>query len=216
MLEPRPHLRVDERGRGSTSGPMNILAMNWWALATRGLLALAFGFMTWAWPRLTLTILVVLFGIYMVVDGIFALVSAARTARRHARWWPVALEGVLGLVAGVVAFLVPAAAAWALLIVVAAWALSTGILEIVAAIRLRKEIKGEWLLALSGVLSLAFGVLLLLQPAAGLLALVWLIGAYAVLYGAVLLALSMRLKRSLREAPAPAPTIRGGITPQPV
>ena len=179
----------------------------------RGFLALAFGLLAWAWPGMTLFVLIVLFGAYAFADGIFALVSAVRRARAHERWWPVALEGIFGIAAGVVTFFVPAAAAITLLVVIAAWALSTGVLEVVAAIRLRKQVKGEWLLALSGILSVAFGVLLIMRPGAGLLALVWLIAAYTVAYGVVMIALSIRLRRLGREVSAP--TTLGGVTPHP-
>jgi uncharacterized membrane protein HdeD (DUF308 family) len=192
---------------------MNILAQNWWALMVRGFLALAFGIVAWVWPGMTLLVLAVLFGAYAFADGVFALVSAVRQARRHERWWPVAVEGILGMAAGVVVFFVPMAAAITLLVVVAAWALSTGVLEIVAAIRLRKQIKGEWLLALSGVFSVVFGVLLIMRPTAGMVALVWLMGAYAVAYGAIMVALSIRLRRSLGKVEQP--TTIGGTTPQP-
>jgi uncharacterized membrane protein HdeD (DUF308 family) len=189
----------------------NILAVNWWALLVRGFLALAFGSITWGWPGLTLFVLVLLFGVYAFTDGIFAIVAAVRAARAHERWWPIAIEGVLGIVAGVIAVLRPGVAALGLVIVIAAWALATGALEIVAAVRLRKQIRGEWLLALSGALSLAFGVLLLLRPDAGLVAVAWLIAAYAVAYGAVQVALAIRLKRTrpshvvpISAAPLPA------------
>jgi uncharacterized membrane protein HdeD (DUF308 family) len=187
------------------------LIRNWWALLVRGLLALAFGLIAWTWPGLTLSVLIILFGAYAFADGIFAIVSAVRAVRRHERWWPVAIEGALGIAVGVITFFVPTATAFALLVIVAAWALATGVLELIAAVRLRKHIRGEWLLALSGVLSIAFGVLLLLRPAAGLLAMVWLIAAYAIVYGCVMVGLSIRLKRHLPEERAPLPT---GVTPQ--
>lgn len=188
----------------------NTLVRNWWALLVRGLLAIAFGLLAWAWPVKTAFIIVLLFGGYAFADGIFALVSAFRARRREGRWWPVALEGVLGIAAGLVAFLRPGLAALGLVIVIAAWALSTGVMELIAAVRLRKHIKGEWLLALSGVLSIALGVVLLINPAAGILAMTWVIAAYAIAYGAVMIGLSIRLKRAERPArpaagPAPQP-----------
>jgi uncharacterized membrane protein HdeD (DUF308 family) len=192
---------------------MNTLAQNWWALTIRGSLAIAFGLLAWAWPGMTLILLIVLFGAYALADGLFAIVSAVRQARRHERWWPVAIEGVLGIAAGIVTFFVPAAAAITFLVVIAAWALTTGVLEIVAAIRLRKQIKGEWLLAMSGILSVAFGVLLIMRPGPGLLAIVWLMAAYAVAYGVVLIALSLRLRRA--RSISAQPTTLGGATPQP-
>jgi uncharacterized membrane protein HdeD (DUF308 family) len=189
---------------------MNVLAQNWWAVLIRGLLALAFGVLAWLWPGMTLMVMVLLFGAYLFSDGILAIASSARAARQHERWWPVALEGVLGVIAGLAVLFMPRAGAVALLVLVAAWALSTGVLEIVAAFRLRQHMKGEWMLALSGLLSLAFGVLLLVRPAAGLLALAWLVAVYAIAFGAVMIGLSLRLKRRLDErrvpiGPAPTP-----------
>jgi uncharacterized membrane protein HdeD (DUF308 family) len=190
----------------------NVLALNWWALLIRGFLALAFGLITWMWPGLTVLVLVLLFGVYAFTDGIFAIVAAVRAARRHEeRWWAVAIEGVLGILVGIIAVLRPGAAALGLLFVIAAWALVTGVLEIVAAVRLRKQIRGEWLLALSGVLSLVFGVLLLWRPGPGMVAVAWIIGAYAIAFGAVMLALAIRLKRTRRVEAAPPI----GAAPQP-
>jgi uncharacterized membrane protein HdeD (DUF308 family) len=193
----------------------NALTRNWWALLIRGFLGVAFGVLTWVWPGMTLMILVTLFGVYALVDGVFAVVSAVRAARRQERWWPVALEGALGLAAGVVTFVAPLATAFALLIIVAAWALSTGVLQIVAAIRLRKHIRGEWLLALAGVLSVAVGVLLILRPGAGLMALVWWIGAYAFASGLIMIALAIKLKRLAAPERRVEPSL-GGPTPHPV
>lgn len=195
---------------------MNALARNWWALLLRGCLGVGFGVTAWAWPRPTLAVLVILFGAYAFTDGVFAIVSAVWVARRHKRWWSVAIEGALGILAGLVAFFMPGAAALGLLILVAAWALSTGVFEIVAAVRLRKQMRGEWLLGLSGLLSLVFGVLLIWRPAAGVVALVWTAGAYAVGYGVVMIALSIRLRRVSRigleeRAPSVVPPM-----PQPV
>ena len=172
-----------------------VLARNWWALAIRGLAAILFGVLAFVWPGITLWALVLLFGSYMLVDGIFAIIAAVRAARREARWWLLLIEGVLGVLAGLVAFFWPGLTALALLYFIAAWAIVTGILEIVGAIRLRQEIVGEWALGLSGALSLLFGVLLVVIPSpAGLLSLVWLIGAYALAFGVLLLVLAFRLR----------------------
>jgi uncharacterized membrane protein HdeD (DUF308 family) len=171
------------------------LGRNWWLVALRGVLAILFGLAAFVWPGLTLLALVLVFGVYAIVDGIFAIVSAVRAADRGRRWWPFAVEGVAGIVAGFLALIASAAMAVALIIVIAAWAMVTGVLEIVAAIRLREEIENEWLLALGGVLSIAFGIVLVVAPAAGAIALVWVIGAYALLFGALMLALGIRLRR---------------------
>lgn len=171
-----------------------VLARNWWALAVRGVVAVLFGLIAFFKPGVTLAALVLLFGVYAVVDGIFAIVAAVRAAEHHERWWALALQGVVDIVAGVVAFVWPAATALALLFIVAFWAIVTGVLEVVAAIRLRREMQGEWLLISSGILSVLFGLVLLILPAAGLLVLVYWIGAYAVISGVVMIALAFKLR----------------------
>jgi uncharacterized membrane protein HdeD (DUF308 family) len=181
-----------------------VLARNWWALVLRGLAAILFGVLAFAWPGITLFVLVLFFGAYMLVDGIFAIVAAVRAAGEEDRWWLLLVQGILGVLAGLVAIFWPGLTALALLYFIAAWAIVTGIMEIVAAVRLRQEIEGEWALGLSGLLSVIFGVLLVVLPApAGLLSLVWLIGAYAVATGVLLVILAFRVRSEAgREAPA--------------
>lgn len=164
-----------------------------------------FGLAAFFLPGITLTVLILLFGAFALVDGVFAIVAAVRTRRRNERWWLLLAEGVLGVLAGIVAFIWPGLTALALLYLVAAWAIITGILEIVAAIRLRQEIVGEWALILSGVLSVIFGVLLAVLPGVGILALLWLIGAYAVAFGVLLIILAFRVRNELES--------EGGETP---
>jgi uncharacterized membrane protein HdeD (DUF308 family) len=185
-------------------GVLRTLGRNWWALALRGVAAILLGILAFAWPGITLFVLVLFFGAYMLVDGIFAIVAAVRAAGEEDRWWLLLIEGILGVLAGLVAFFWPGLTALALLYFIAAWAIVTGIMEIVAAIRLRQEIEGEWALGLSGLLSVIFGILLVVLPApAGLLSLVWLIGAYAVATGVLLLILAFRVRSEAgREAPA--------------
>ena len=180
---------------GMVGNVLPVISRNWWALALRGLLAILFGVAAFVVPGITLFVLVILFGAYMFVDGVLAIAAAVRAARNDARWWVLAAEGILGVLAGVIAFAWPSITALALLYVVAAWAIVTGILEIAGAVRLRREIVGEWALGLSGVLSLLFGVLLVVIPApAGILSLLWLIGAYAIAFGVVLLVLAFRVR----------------------
>jgi uncharacterized membrane protein HdeD (DUF308 family) len=169
------------------------LSRNWWAVSLRGLAGILFGIITFFAPGISLAALVLLFGAYAFADGVLAIVSAIR--RRGAdRWWLLLLEGLVGIGAGVVTLLWPGITALALLYVIAAWALVTGALEIAAAIRLRKAITGEWLLALSGVFSIALGVLLVLFPGPGALAVVIWIGAYSFVFGALLFVLGLRLR----------------------
>jgi uncharacterized membrane protein HdeD (DUF308 family) len=171
------------------------VARNWWSLAVRGIVAILVGLVTFVWPGITLTGLVLLFGAYAFLDGIFSIAGMARAVRSHERWGSLLFEGVAGLVAGLVTVVWPAITAVSLLYVVGAWALVTGTVEIAAAIRLRRHIAGEWMLVLSGVLSLAFGVLIVLFPLAGALAIALWLGAYCLIFGAVLVALGFRLRR---------------------
>jgi uncharacterized membrane protein HdeD (DUF308 family) len=170
------------------------LARKWWVVALRGVLGILFGLMAFLWPGITLAVLVIFFGAFALVDGIFLVVAALHAAGEHERWWVLLLQGLAGIAAGLVTFFWPGITAVALLIVIAAWAIVTGILEIAAAIRLRKEIEGEWLLGLSGFCSLVLGLLLVVWPAAGALAFVWLIAGYAIISGILLIAVALRLR----------------------
>ena len=181
---------------------LELLARHWWLLALRGLLTLLFGILALVWPGPTLTVLILFFGAYAFVDGIFALV-AAFTHRPGSHWWALLLEGVAGIGIGVITFLWPEITGAVLLALIAAWALVTGIFEIVAAIRLRAVIENEWLLALSGVLSVLFGVVALVWPASAALAIIWIIGAYTILFGVLLLMLAFRLRNLGSGAPSP-------------
>lgn len=172
---------------------------SWWAMALRGLAAVIFGILAFAWPNITITALVFLFGAYALVDGAFAIVAGIRAPKGYKRWWLLLIEGMLSVAAGVFAFMVPAMTAYILLILIASWAIVTGAFEIAAAIQLRKEIRGEWLLVLSGVASILFGAALLFNPIVGALAVVWLIGAYAIVFGILLIILGFKL-RSLEHA----------------
>jgi uncharacterized membrane protein HdeD (DUF308 family) len=174
---------------------MALLARNWWAVALRGVAAILFGLLTFLIPGITLAVLIFLFGAYAIVEGIFNVIAAVRGRAGAAPWWALLLEGLVSIGAGVVTFVWPGLTALVLLYVIGAWAVITGVLEIAAAIRLRKAITGEWWLALSGVLSIIFGVLLMIAPAAGALVMVLWIGAYAIVFGAVLIGLAFRLRR---------------------
>jgi uncharacterized membrane protein HdeD (DUF308 family) len=180
---------------------LHTLAANWWALALRGLVAVLFGLLTFFLPGITLVTLVLLFGAYALVDGIFNVFAFFRVASHQ---WALLIEGVIGIIAGALTFAWPAITAIVLLYVIAFWAILTGILEIIAGIRLRKVIANEWLLLVIGALSLLFGVLILFAPGTGALAIVLWIGAYALVFGVFLLALAFRLRGHRRLIAHPA------------
>jgi uncharacterized membrane protein HdeD (DUF308 family) len=170
---------------------LHSLARNWWALALRGLAAVLFGLLTFLVPGITLVTLVLLFGAYALVDGVLNLAAFFRVASHH---WALLIEGVIGIIAGVLTFAWPAITALVLLYVIAFWAIFTGIFEIIAGIRLRRVIINEWILIVIGVLSLLFGLLILFAPGVGALAIILWIGAYALVFGIFLLALALRLR----------------------
>ena len=180
------------------------LARHWWVIALRGLAAVLFGVLAFVWPGMTLAVLVLLFGAYALVDGILAIVVAVRGESEHRLF--MGLEGVVGVLAGVVAFVLPGLTALVLLYIIAFWAVLTGVLEVVAAVRLRRAITNEWGLIIGGILSVLFGIVLIVSPGAGALAVVFLIGAYAVLFGVTLLMLSWRLRSHAQQLPADAQT----------
>ncbi|MGR6915238.1 HdeD family acid-resistance protein [[Actinomadura] parvosata] len=180
---------------------MGELSRTWWLLLIRGLAAVIFGILALIWPGITLLVLVTFFGAYALVSGIFALFAGFRHGTRSRAW--LLASGVIGILAGIVAFVWPGITSLALLYVVAFWAMLTGVSEIVAGIHLRKLIDNEWMFIVGGALSAIFGVLLLIWPGAGLLSLVWLIGAFAVLYGIAMIALSLRVKNFTPKAGVP-------------
>lgn len=173
---------------------VSILAKNWWMVLLRGLAAIIFGVLTWTQPGVSLAALVLLFGVYSLSDGILGVWAAIAGRNDLEYWWALLLGGFLGIGVGVMTFLAPGLTALGLLFYIAVWAVSTGVLQIVTAIRLRKEIEGEWVLIVAGLASVAFGMLLMAQPGAGALALLWLIGTYAVFFGIMLTILSFKVK----------------------
>jgi len=174
------------------------LARNWWLLALRGVVGILFGIGAFVWPGATLAALVIVFGAYVFVDGIFAVVAGIGMRRQLSLWWLIVLEGAAGIVLGLLTFRSPDTTALVLLTIIAAWSIVTGIFEIVTALRIRTLIANEWLMILSGVVSIVFGVLLIAQPSAGEIAIVWLLGAYALLFGLLTLMFAFRL-RAMRE-----------------
>ena len=188
------NITVEARFRRIPILDVDMLARNWWVVLFRGLAGIIFGLITLFAPDISLTALVLVFGAYALADGVLAMISAIRWRGETDRWWVILLEGLAGVAAGVITLFWPGITALTLLYMIAAWALLTGALEIAAAIRLRKVIAGEWLLVLSGIASIVFAALLALFPAAGALALVLWIGAYAVVFGALLIVFAFRLR----------------------
>ena len=172
---------------------LETLARNWWAVVLRGVCAILFGLAAFAWPGITLAVLILLYGAYALADGVLAVIWSVR-ARQGGFPWGVFLAGVAAIVAGLFAFVWPGLTALALLYLIAAWAIVRGVFEIIAAIRLRKEIENEWLLGLSGFVSIVLGVLLLAWPGVGVLAVLWWIGAFAIVFGVLTIVLGFRLK----------------------
>src|SRR5579884_3566768 len=177
------------------------LQHHWWALAVRGVAAIIFGLLTFFAPGITIAVLVLWFGAYALVDGIFSIVAALRMPDGHSRWGSLLVEGVVGIAAGIVTFLWPAITTAALIFLIAGWAIVTGILEIAAAIRLRRIITGEWALIALGALSILFGLFLAVAPLAGALAIALWIGVYAIIFGALMLVLAFRMRRWMRMRP---------------
>ena len=185
---------------------LNLISRDWWVFALRGVAAILFGVVAFASPGITLAALVLLFGAYAFVDGVSLLIALARgdaAARRHA--WSVGIMGVLGIVASIVTIVSPGITALSLLYLVAIWAITMGGFQVVAAIALRREIEGEFWMGLGGVLSVAFGILLIASPGAGLITLVWLVGSWAIAFGASSLGLAYRLHGIAATQPKPAP-----------
>ena len=183
----------------------------WWLMLLRGAAAIIFGFLAWSWPGLTLLVLLMFFAAYALIEGISALALGLSGREGHRVWWQMILVGLLGIAAAVITIFWPQLTAVVLLTAIGIWAILRGVFEIGAAVRLRRVIKGEWMLILSGVLSVLFGILLLSRPGAGILALVWLIGAFAVTLGALEVALSFRLRHLKHHPPGGMQATMGGF-----
>jgi uncharacterized membrane protein HdeD (DUF308 family) len=173
---------------------LEMLSRYWWAFVVRGIFAILFGILAYAWPGITLATLIIFFGAYVLIDGILLVIKTiGKWGERDDRWL-LLLEGLLGIGVGVITFVAPGITAVALIFFIAAWSLATGVLEIAAAIRLRKEIQGEGWMILSGIASIVFAVLVMFFPGAGALGLLWLIAAYAIIFGVMLVILGIKLR----------------------
>jgi uncharacterized membrane protein HdeD (DUF308 family) len=181
---------------------LRTLAQNWWAIVLRGVCAVLFGVGAFVWPGITLAVLILLYGAYALIEGVLAVAWALVGRRAGPFPWGVFLAGLAGVAVGVVTFFYPGLTALALLYLIAAWAIVRGVFEIIAAIHLRKELENEWLLGLSGLLSVVLGVFLVMAPGAGALAVLWWIGAFSIVFGVLTIFLGFRLK-SVNDRLAP-------------
>jgi uncharacterized membrane protein HdeD (DUF308 family) len=176
---------------------------SWWMLLVRGILALLFGVIALAFPRLTVVVLVALFGAYALVDGIFAVVVSFQERQVTKRWWVLLIEGIVGILVGLLVFILPTlATALALLYVIAAWAIITGIFEIGAGFMLGASIGRGWLIAIAGIVSVLFGIVLIVAPGAGILSLIWLVAVYAIVFGVLLIVRAFQFRSTGSSAPA--------------
>jgi uncharacterized membrane protein HdeD (DUF308 family) len=180
------------------------LTRNWWMWLIRGIAAIIFGILAFRWPGATIVVIGILFGAYALVDGIFAIFATVRAAQTQQRWWPFLIEGIVGILIAAITFYDIRITLLALYLTIAAWAILTGIFEIVAAIQLRKHIANEIWLIVAGIASIAFGALMIYYPLAGALAIVWLIAAYAIVFGILMIAFALRLRGHVPTPAAPA------------
>lgn len=178
----------------------NNISLSRWLIGLRGVLAIIFGVLAYLWPGLTAIALVFMFGAYAVFDGVITLAASFRSRATNSRWWLGLLEGIVSIIAGIVAFVYPTPTAIALVFVIAIWAVITGILEIAAAIRFRDEIKGEWALALTGLVSIILGVVLFTNPGAGVLGVTWAIAGYAIVFGILMIYMAITAKSWIGRA----------------
>lgn len=184
---------------------LSLLAKNWWVLALRGVLAIVFGVLAFLYPGPTLVTLVIFMGAFFFVDGIFALMAAIMGRADRQTWWSLILVGILGLAVGAIAFANPILTLYVIVIWIGAGAIVRGVFEIIAAIQLRREIEGEWFLALAGLISIAFGVLLFVRPLEGLVAILYIIAAMAIALGVIQLLLAFKLKGLQHKVAASSP-----------
>ena len=179
-----------------------VLARNWWVLLLRGLVAILFGCSTFAWPGISLAALVLLFGGFCLADGLMAAWTAFSNRKQQENGWLLLIGGLLGIGVGLLTLFQPAVTGLALLFYIAIWAVATGVVQVLTAIRLRQEIANEWMLVLAGLASVALGALLMARPGAGALAALWLIAFYAIVFGILLVALAFRVRSVARRIEA--------------
>jgi uncharacterized membrane protein HdeD (DUF308 family) len=175
------------------------LSRNWGALVLRGVIAIIFGLIAIFWPGTAFLALAIIYGAYALVDGVLAIYAAVSGHAQPGQWWALILEGIIGIGIGLITFFFPPVTEIALVYLIAIWAIATGIFEIIAAFRLRRHVAGEWALVVAGILSVLFGIILAASPGAGAVVLMWIIGAYALVFGIAMIVLGFRLRRGLRR-----------------
>ena len=171
-----------------------LMSSHWWVLLLRGVFAILFGIVAYGWPGMTLATLLTFFGAFVFVDGVFNVFHAVSDRKEHEHWWVLLLEGLLGIAFGVITFQAPEITATVMILYIAFWAMASGILRIILAVRLRKEIEGEWWMVLSGLVSVVFGVLMMARPGAGALAVLWVVAIWSIVGGVFLVILSFKVK----------------------
>ena len=174
-----------------------MLHRTWWSLLLRGVAAIAFGVLTWLQPQASAAALLLIFGAYVFVDGLLGVYAALRSRNHSRHWWVLLIWGLIGVAVGVMTVINPAITGLVLTMYIAIWALVTGVLQILVAIRLRKEIQGEWVLILGGLISVLFGGFVLAQPAAGMMAMLWVLAAYAVVFGVLMVILAFKFRKGI-------------------
>jgi uncharacterized membrane protein HdeD (DUF308 family) len=184
----------------TAQGVLGLLSKNWWLILLRGILAVVFGVLAFAWPGITIAVLVIWFGAYALVDGIFILIAAIAGWKHLEHRWLLVLEGLVGIWAGLITFRMPELTAAALLLLIAGWSLAMGVLRIITAVRLRKEIEGELWMILSGIVSIAFAFVVLWLPVASAVALIYMLGCFAIALGMAWVLVAFKLRGRLKKA----------------
>ncbi|ATL49520.1 hypothetical protein COR50_21365 [Chitinophaga caeni] len=177
------------------------IAQNWWLFILRGVFAILFGLIAFFWPGITIQVLTIFLGAFLLVDGVFACYNGIKIRKSDSQYWVLILEGLLGIAAGLVVFFWPGPTVIFLIYMLAFWAIFTGVLEIIVAIKWRKEMENEWMLILAGVLSIVLGILFLAQPIAGAIVIAYWLGIYAGIFGIMLIMVGIRLNKYLKTHP---------------
>lgn len=184
--------------REALQGLLGAVQQGWWMFLIRGLAAIVFGILALAWPDLTLFVLIIAFGIYVMFDGVLEIYNGFANRSEHGRWWVDILIGLAGVVAGILIISLPGITAVVAMYYIGAWMVVTGVLQIIYAIKVREQIEGEWLLVVSGLISVILGIVFFIWPGGGAVSLVWLIAIYAILIGIALSIFALRARKGFQ------------------